>query len=87
MSKQIEFEYVKQIPIKQVPKIGRVYFCHEYFVDLNDADMVQEAKECLYEDIMSMVKNQEVYDSIGTGEAPEATYNDIPEFLKESFEL
>lgn len=82
--KQPEFECVKDLP--KTPKIGRVYFCHEYFVDLNDADMVQEAKDCLYEDIMSIVKNQEVYDCIGTGEAPEATYNDIPEFLKESFE-
>jgi imidazoleglycerol phosphate synthase glutamine amidotransferase subunit HisH len=86
--KQPEFDIVKDIPINQIPKIGRVYFCHEYFVDLNNTDMVQEAKECLYEDIMSMVKNQEVYECIGTGEAPEATYNDIPEFLKEEpFEL
>jgi len=82
-SMNAEFEFVKEIPIKKIPKIGRVYFCLEYFVDLNDKDMVENAKESLWEDINSLVKNNEVYHCIGVQESPENTYDDIADFLKE----
>jgi hypothetical protein len=81
--KQPEFDIVKDIPIKQVPKIGKVYFNLEYFVDLNDNDMVEHAKQCLYEDIMSLVKYDETYGNINVEESKEHSYDDIAEFLKE----
>ncbi len=81
--KQPEFDIVKDIPTKNIPKIGRVHFCLEYFVDLNDNNMVEHAKTCLYEDIMSLVKYNEVFDCIGVQESPEHSYDDIAEFLKE----
>jgi hypothetical protein len=81
-----EFDFVKEIPTKQIPKIGRVYFCLEYFVDLNDNDMVEHAKDSLFEDIHSLVKYQEVYECIGVQESPEHNYDDIADFLKESID-
>jgi hypothetical protein len=85
--KQPEFDIVKDIPVKQIPKIGRVYFCLEYFVDLNDKSMIEHAKDALWEDVTSIMKNQELYQCIGVEEAPESTYNDIPEFLKEDMSI
>ncbi len=76
-----EFDFVKEIPIKKIPKIGRVYFCLEYFVDLNDSYMVEHAKQCLYEDVMSMVKYDEVYGNIKVKESEEHSYDDIPDFF------
>jgi hypothetical protein len=81
-----EFQFVKDMPTKYVPKMGKVCIHLEYFVDLNNDAMVQDAKECLYEDVMSLVKCDEIFDSIGVEEAPEATEKDIPSFLTESWE-
>lgn len=78
-----EFDFVKDIPIKNIPKIGRVHFCLEYFVDLNDNDMVEHAKDSLWDDIHSLVKHEEIYQCIGVEESPEHTYEDIADFLKE----
>jgi hypothetical protein len=82
--KQPEFDIVKDIP--KAPNIGRVHFELEYFVDLNDESMVEHAKTCLYEDIMSLVKYNEVFDHIGVQESSEHSYEDIAEFLKESID-
>jgi len=82
MNSTKEFDFVKEIPIKNIPKIGRVYFCLEYFVDLNDSDMVEHAKDSLWDDINSLVKHNEVYQCIGVQETPEHSYDDIPEFLR-----
>lgn len=81
MTKQIEFNWVKDIPIKQVPRMGLVRFELSYAVDLNDEAMVDHAKECLYEDIMSMVKHDETFNCIRVEENNDIEYDDIPEFL------
>jgi hypothetical protein len=83
MITQTEFDWVNTIPPKKVPRIGRVYFNIQYFVDLNDESMIDHAKECICEDIECMVKNNETFISIAIDEAPELTYDDIPYFLKE----
>lgn len=84
MNSQLEFDCVKDLP--KAPRMGRVSMCLEYFVDLNDESMVEHAKQCLYEDIMSMVKYDELYNVIGVEETPEASVQDIPAFLTESID-
>ncbi len=78
-----EFEFVKDMSTKYVPKMGKVSIHLEYFVDLNNDDMVSYAKESLYEDVMSLVKHDEVFNAIDVEEDSKATYDDIPEFIKE----
>jgi hypothetical protein len=43
--------------------------------------MVSQAKEFVYEDIMSAVKYDEVFNYIEVVDAPDAKESDIPEFL------
>ena len=54
-----------------------------YVVRAGDDDMIQHAKECLYEDIMNIVKYDELFGAITVEDAPEAKEEDIPEFLLE----
>lgn len=68
-------------------KLGRVYFELNYVVDLNDPGMVDHARTCLYEDIMSMLKYDEIYNCIGVREDETAKEEDIPEFLLDTGEF
>lgn len=52
-----------------------------YMVRDDDESMQEHAKTCLYEDIMNLVKYNELYDAITLVDAPEAKEEDIPEFL------
>jgi hypothetical protein len=52
----------------------------------DDESMQEHAKQCLYEDIMNLVKYDELYDAITLVDAPEAREEDIPEFLQEEIE-
>jgi len=54
-----------------------------YMVRDDDESMQEHAKQCLYEDIMNLVKYNELYDAITLEDAPGATEKDIPEFLLE----
>ena len=54
-----------------------------YMVRDDDESMQEHAKQCLYEDIMNLVKYDELYDAITLVDAPEAKEEDIPEFLLE----
>lgn len=83
MNKQKEFDWVKDIPIKKVPNMGKVVIHLEYPVDLNEPEMVDYAKESLYEDIASMIKYDEVSNVIAVQEDSNLSYDDIPEFLVE----
>jgi hypothetical protein len=55
-----------------------------YVVRSGDDQMEQRAKECFYEDIMNMVKYNELFDAIDIVDAPNAAEADIPEFLLET---
>jgi hypothetical protein len=56
-------------------------------VRAGDDEMIQHAKDCLYEDIMSAVKHDELFDLIRVVDAPPNTKEcDIPEFLLEEVE-
>ena len=64
-------------------KYKRVTLDLYYVVRAGDDHMIQHAKDCLYEDIMSAYKNDDLYDCIRVVDAPGAGEEDIPEFLQE----
>ena len=64
-------------------RLGIVRFTMKYVVDLDDEEMVQEAKDCLYEDIMNSCKFEEIHHNIDVEADPTATWEDVPDFLKE----
>lgn len=68
---------------KKKMRLGRVCINHSYVVDLDNPDMVQEAKDCLYEDLMNAYKYNEFGDNIDVVEDKTASEEDIPEFLLE----
>ena len=68
-------------------RLGKVRFAIEYVVDLDDDAMVDEATDCIAEDIMNAVKHNEVdaYIKI-TDPDPSLKESDIPSFLTETDE-
>ena len=71
---------------KKKPKMGRVVLNFGYVVDLNNQEMVDHAKDCLFEDVCSAIKYDEVADWIDVVDDPNATPEEIPEFLLEEEE-
>lgn len=63
------------------PAFKRVVLDLHYVVRSGDDEMIQHAKDCLYEDIMSLYKSDALYDCIRVVDAPDAEEDDIPEFL------
>jgi len=64
--------------------LAKVCISHHYIVDLDNADMVEEAKNALYEDIMNSVKYNELFshiDVITQEDSNKWADTDIPEFL------
>lgn len=63
-------------------RLGKITLDFEYVVDLDNEEMVERAKNCLYEDIMNSSKYGELFDYITEGkEDPALKESDIPEFL------
>jgi len=67
----------------KVKRLGIVKLNMKYVVDLDDNDMVEEAKQCLYEDITSMLNADELFGAITIEPDSSLTWDDVPEFLKE----
>jgi hypothetical protein len=68
-------------------KLGKVKIELEYVVDLDNEEMVNDAKTYMYEDIMNIVKYGELFDIIEvTDEDKTLKEEDIPDFLKEEVE-
>ena len=68
-------------------RIGYVELTVRYAVDLDDKDMIQEAKDCIYDDVTNMVKYDETGSWINVGRRnPKLTRADIPDFLLEEAE-
>ena len=67
---------------KNKKPLGRVCISLSYVVDLNNKDMIDEAKECLMEDLMNIFKYNELHDHIDIVEDKKAKEKDIPDFLK-----
>lgn len=68
------------------PKLKKVTLDLYYVVRAGDDDMIQHAKDCLYEDIMSAYTLDTLYDSIRVVDAPEAKEEDVPSFLLEEIQ-
>lgn len=64
-------------------RYGKVEFKISYVVDLDDQIMVDDAKQCVFEDVMNAVKYDEVVNYIDAAEDPTAKAEDVPEFLRE----
>ncbi len=64
-------------------RLGVVMLRMRYVVDLDNEDMVSEAKQCLFEDITSMLNADELFDVITVEPDDTATWEDVPDFLKE----
>jgi len=74
---------------KVLPKekrLGRMFLDLGYVVDLDDEEMVENAKDCISEDVMSAVKYNEVTSLIHIVESPDADEGDIPEFLLDNYD-
>jgi hypothetical protein len=68
-------------------RLGRVKLNLDYVVDLDDKDMVDTAKECLYEDIGSMIKYNELWEAITVNEDENAEESEISSFLEKDNRL
>ena len=62
-------------------RLGKVYISSEYVVDLDNKYMVDEAKECMLEDLLNAVKFDELPSWINVAEDDNLSEADIPEFL------
>jgi hypothetical protein len=62
--------------------LARIVIDLSYVVDINDPDMIEEATQCIYEDIMNAVKYNELENYIVIQD-PDSTLTeaDIPDFL------
>tara|TARA_B100000614_G_scaffold222415_1_gene210181 strand:+ start:171 stop:386 length:216 start_codon:yes stop_codon:yes gene_type:complete len=65
-------------------QLGKVVINLEYVVDLDNKEMVAQAQDALYEDLMSAYKYNGLANWIGIREGGEGlSESDIPEFLLE----
>ena len=64
-------------------RLGRVVVDLGYVVDIENPEMVEHAKRCLYDDIMTADNNQNLNDFIEIHEDKKAKISEIPEFLLE----
>ena len=64
-------------------KLKRVVLDLGYVVRDGDEEMERHAMIALYDDIMNLIKYDEVFDAITIIDAPDAKEEDIPEFLLE----
>lgn len=64
-------------------KLGKIYISHKYIVDLEDQNMIEQAKIAMYEDLMNAVKYDELHLWINIDQDDTAEEQDIPEFLIE----
>lgn len=62
--------------------LAKIVIDLSYVVDINDPDMIEEATQCIYEDVMNAVKYNELENYIVLQDPdPTLTEDDIPEFL------
>ena len=62
-------------------RLGRVCINIGYVVDLDNPAMIQEAMDCLYEDVANSVKYNEECSLIKVVIDPKFKKSDIPDFL------
>ena len=59
-------------------RLGKVRLLIQYTVDLDNQSMVDEAYDCINEDISNLIKYNEIADGIEVVEDPTAKEEDIP---------
>jgi hypothetical protein len=62
-------------------KYGKLIIDLGYVVDPDNHDMIQEAQQCFYEDLMSACKYGDLYNCIRLVESPKSKKSEIPSFL------
>ena len=62
-------------------RLGKVSFGSAYVVDLDNKEMVEHAKEAVYDDLQQAVKFGDAFNSLMVEAAPDAEEGEIPEFL------
>jgi hypothetical protein len=67
-------------------RLGVVKFSAEYVVDLDNSEMVEHARDAVFEDVTNAIKHGEVASWIKEVEDQNADEGDIPEFLLEDIE-
>lgn len=65
-------------------RYGRVTFSISYVVDLDDPEMIADAKDAIAEDAESAVRHGEVFDSCKVSPDDDATEQEIHDFLIDS---
>ena len=73
--------------MKKKMRLGRVCMDMGYVVDLDNQSMVDEARDCLYEDLMNAVKYDELGSNIKIVHDKTLKESDIPELLLEEEEI
>jgi TusA-related sulfurtransferase len=64
-------------------KLGKVLINLSYVVDLDNEEMVKQAKQFLCEDMSNLVKYEDIYSWVATVEDSSLSERDIPSFLLE----
>ena len=62
-------------------RLGKIAIGIGYVVDLDNEEMVNHAKQSLYEDMTNSVKYREIYDWISIMKDGDFKEEDIPQFL------
>jgi len=68
-------------------RLGKIYIPTHYVVDLDAENMVHEAKDCMFEDLINAVKYNELADWVTVVEDSSLSEADIPDFLKDDDEI
>ena len=67
-------------------RMGRVMFRLSYAVDLDNSEMVDQAKDALREDVDQIAGHNDVWACIGEEEDCTLSESDIPEFILEAMD-
>jgi hypothetical protein len=62
-------------------RLGKISYEVFYIVDLDNKDMVDHAKEAIYEDVCAAARAADFDSHIDINHSPESSENDIEEFL------
>jgi len=62
-------------------RLGKVYINCSYVIDLDNHEMIDDAKLCLYKDLMNAVKYDELHTWIDVKAEEGLSSDDIPSFL------
>ena len=74
------------MPKKRKRKLGRVSFETGYIVYLDDAEMIERAKEAVLDDVQTAFNNRELNIYLEVEPAPNVDESDISQWLEEEEE-